>query len=77
MLLAININNTETKVGLFQGDSLEALKKAVTVTTLPAVEIQKMKDVALKGVWQKMRSDPGKGPILKLLEEDVANFNKK
>ena len=60
-----------------QGDSLEALKKAVTVTTLPAVEIQKMKDVALKGVWQKMRNDPAKGPILKLLEEDVANFNKK
>src|SRR5438034_7931441 len=24
MLLAININNTETKVGLFRGDSLEA-----------------------------------------------------
>ena len=60
-----------------QGDSLEALKKAVIVTTMPAAEIQKMKDAANKGVWQKMRSDPGKGPILKLLEEDVANFNKK
>ena len=24
MLLAININNTETKVGLFRGDSLES-----------------------------------------------------
>ncbi|MBI4293023.1 MAG: TRAP transporter substrate-binding protein [Betaproteobacteria bacterium] len=60
-----------------QNDSLEALKKAVTVTSMPAAEIQKMKAAANKGVWQKMRNDPGKGPILKLLEEDVANFNKK
>src|SRR3990172_4259767 len=33
MLLAININNTETKVGLFQGDSLEAHWR---LTTAPA-----------------------------------------
>src|SRR5256884_9102180 len=33
MLLAININNTETKVGLFRGDSLEAHWR---LTTAPA-----------------------------------------
>ena len=53
------------------------MKKAITVTTLPAAELQKMKDIAFKGVWEKMRNDAEKGPMLKLLEADVANFNKR
>src|SRR5260370_7653894 len=32
MLLAININNTETKVGLFRGDSLESHWRLTTTT---------------------------------------------
>jgi len=60
-----------------QDESLEAMKKVVTAATLPAAEIQKMRDAALKGVWEKMRSDPERGPMLKLLEADVANFNKR
>jgi C4-dicarboxylate-binding protein DctP len=60
-----------------QDDSLEAMRKAITVTDMPKAEIQKMKDLALKGVWERMKADPQKGPIAKLLLEDVANFNKK
>ncbi len=60
-----------------QEDSLEALKKAIHVSTLAPAEIQKMKDAAAKGVWQKMLNDPEKGPMLKLLEQDVANYNKR
>ena len=60
-----------------QNDSLAALKKISTVTNMPPAEIQKMKDLVHKGVWQRMKNDPQKGPIVKLLEEDVARFNKK
>jgi tripartite ATP-independent transporter DctP family solute receptor len=60
-----------------QNESLEALKKAVTVTILPPAELQKMKDLALKGVWEAMKADPVRGPIVKLLQEDVARFQKK
>ena len=59
-----------------QNSSLEAMRKTITVTNMPPAEIQKMKDLALKGVWQRMKNDPQKGPIAKLLEEDVARFNK-
>ncbi len=59
-----------------QQDSLEALKKAAVVTVMPPAELQKMKDLAQKGVWQRMRADPVRGPIIKLLEEDVARFTK-
>ncbi|MBI4293025.1 MAG: TRAP transporter substrate-binding protein [Betaproteobacteria bacterium] len=60
-----------------QDESLAALRKAITVTNMPAAELQKMKDLTLKGVWEKMKADPQKGPIAKLLLEDVARFNKK
>jgi len=60
-----------------QKSSLEAMRKTITVTNMPATELQKMKDLALKGVWERMKNDPQKGPMLKLLEEDVARFNKK
>jgi C4-dicarboxylate-binding protein DctP len=60
-----------------QQTSLEAMKKAISVTTLPAVELQKMKDLAQKGVWQRLKADPQRGPLVQLLEEDVARFNKK
>ena len=60
-----------------QQDSLEALRKAATVTNMPAAELQKMKDLAFKGVWETMKADPARGPVVKLLQEDVARFNKK
>ena len=59
-----------------QNASLEALRKAVTVTSMPAAELQKMKEVVRKGIWERMKNDPQKGPLLKLLEEDVARFGK-
>jgi len=60
-----------------QADSLEAMRKAITVTNMPPAEIQKMRDLARKGVWARMKADPQKGPMVKILEEDVARFNKK
>lgn len=59
-----------------QQESLEALKKAAVVSVMPAAELQKMKDLAQKGVWQRMKADPVRGPIVKMLEVDVARFNK-
>jgi len=60
-----------------QDSSLEAMRKAITVTNMPAAEIQKMKDLARKGVWERMKADPQRGPMVKLLEEDVARFTKR
>jgi len=60
-----------------QQESLEGLKKAATVSTLPSVELQKMKDLAFKGVWETMKADRVRGPLVKLLSEDLARFNKK
>ena len=60
-----------------QNDSLESLKKAATVTTMPAAELAKMKDLAHKGVWKRMEADPARGKVVKLLAEDVARFTKK
>jgi TRAP-type C4-dicarboxylate transport system substrate-binding protein len=68
---------TDTAYTKSQNDSLEALKKAVTVTTLPPAELQKMKDLAFRGVWETMKADSVRGPIVKLLLEDVARFQKK
>jgi TRAP-type C4-dicarboxylate transport system substrate-binding protein len=59
-----------------QQSSLDALKKTINVTTMPPAELQKMKDAAHKGIWQKMKADPQRGPLMKLFEEDIANFNK-
>ena len=59
-----------------QAASLEALKKAITVIPMPPAELQKMKDLVRKGTWEKMKNDPKQGSMLKLLEEDVARFNK-
>ena len=52
------------------------MKKSITVTTFPAAELQKMKDLAQKGVWDRMKKDPQRGPIVQMLEEDVARFGK-
>lgn len=60
-----------------QSESLEAMRKVIKVTDMPASEIQKMKDLASKGVWEAMKADPQRGPIVKMLAEDVARFNKK
>ncbi len=59
-----------------QASSLDAMKKAITVTTFPAAELQKMKDLASKGVWERMKKDPQRGPTVQLLEGDVARFSK-
>ena len=60
-----------------QSESLEAMRKVIKVTDMPASEIQKRKDLASKGVWEAMKADPQRGPIVKMLAEDVARFNKK
>jgi TRAP-type C4-dicarboxylate transport system substrate-binding protein len=60
-----------------QNESLEGLKKAATVTTMPPAELAKMKELAMKGVWEQMKNDPARGPVVKLLAEDVARFTKK
>ena len=60
-----------------QSESLEAMRKVIKVTDMPAAEIQKMKDLASKGVWEAMKADPQRGPIVMMLAEDVARFNKK
>ena len=48
-----------------------------TVTRMPPAELQKMKDLALKGVWERMKADPQRGPVVKLLAEDLERFHKK
>jgi TRAP-type C4-dicarboxylate transport system substrate-binding protein len=60
-----------------QQESLEGMKKAVTVTTMPPTELARMKELAYKGVWKRMAADPARGPVVKLLEEDVARYNGK
>lgn len=60
-----------------QSTSLDAMRKVITVTNMPAAEIEKMKDLAYKGVWNALAEDPKRGPIIKMLREDVAAFNKK
>jgi C4-dicarboxylate-binding protein DctP len=60
-----------------QQESLEGMKKAVTVTTMPPAELARMKELAYKGVWKRMAADPARGPVVKLLEEDVARYNGK
>jgi C4-dicarboxylate-binding protein DctP len=60
-----------------QNDSLEALRKAIKVSTMPPAELQKMKELVQKGIWQRMKDDPQRGPLVKLLEEDVARFAKR
>ena len=60
-----------------QKSSLDAMAKVITVTTMPPEELQKMKDLTRKGIWARMEKDPAKGPMVKLLEEDVARFKSK
>jgi len=60
-----------------QEDGLEAMRKVITVTRMPPAELQKMKGLALKGVWERMKTDPQRGPVVKLLAEDLERFHKK
>jgi len=60
-----------------QNDGLEALRNAISVTTMPPAELQKMKDLVRKGVWERMKNDPQRGAMAKLLEEDIARFSKR
>jgi tripartite ATP-independent transporter DctP family solute receptor len=60
-----------------QKTSLEAMAKVITVTKMPPAELQKMRDLTRNGVWKRMEKDPVRGPMVKLLEEDVARFTKK
>jgi C4-dicarboxylate-binding protein DctP len=59
-----------------QVDALEAMRKdaSITVADMPAAEIEKMKVLNREGVWKSMKNDPQRGAIVKLLEEDIANF---
>jgi len=57
-----------------QDSSLDAMKKSITVSTFPAAELAKMKELAQKGVWERMKKDAQRGPVVQLLEEDVARF---
>jgi tripartite ATP-independent transporter DctP family solute receptor len=59
-----------------QQTSLDAMKKEITVTTMPPAELQKMKDLSKKGVWERYKADPQRGPMVKLLEEDAERFSK-
>ncbi|MBI2318496.1 MAG: TRAP transporter substrate-binding protein [Betaproteobacteria bacterium] len=59
-----------------QVEGLEGLKKDAIVTRMPEAEIQKMKDLNRAGIWKKMRDDPQRGAIVKLLEEDIATYFK-
>jgi len=59
-----------------QAASLEALKKVISVHDMPQAELQKMKDLARKGVWARTLKDPKVGPMLKQLQQDLAPFNK-
>jgi TRAP-type transport system periplasmic protein len=60
-----------------QVSSLAALRKAITVTDMPPAELQKMKDLVKKGIWVRLANDPRMGPMVKLLDADLARFNKK
>jgi TRAP-type C4-dicarboxylate transport system substrate-binding protein len=60
-----------------QEESLEAMRKVITVTKMPPAELQRMKELVRKGVWERMKADPQRGPIIALLLEDIANFSKK
>lgn len=57
-----------------QEDSLKEMAKTVTIERLPAAELAKMKDLALKGVWTRLEADAQRGPLVKLLREDAARF---
>jgi TRAP-type C4-dicarboxylate transport system substrate-binding protein len=59
-----------------QKTSLAELRKVITVTDMPAAELQKMKDLAKKGVWVRIKKDPRMTSMVKLLEEDLARFKK-
>ena len=61
-----------------QIDALEAMRKdsSITVATMPAAEIQKMRDLNREGIWKSMKNDPQRSAIVKLLEEDVATYFK-
>ena len=60
-----------------QNSSTEAMRKVITVTNMPAAELQKMNDLGRKGIWEKLKNDPQRGPMDKLLVEDLARFDKK
>ena len=45
-----------------QHDGLEALRKVISVTTLPPAELQKMKDLARNGVWERMKTRSAERP---------------
>lgn len=60
-----------------QNESLAKMRKAAIVTTMPAAEVQKMKELTQKGIWEVMRADAQRGPIVELLLADRARFEKK
>ena len=61
-----------------QADALAAMRKegSITVSDMPAAEIRKMRDLNREGVWKSMKNDPQRSAIVKLLEEDIADYFK-
>lgn len=59
-----------------QNSSLAELRKTITVTNLPAPELQKMKDRTRNGIWERLKNDGQRGPTVKLLEVDLAHLNR-
>jgi hypothetical protein len=53
------------------------MRKVITVANMPAPELQKMSELGRKGIWEKLKNDPQRGPMDRLLDEDLARFNKK
>lgn len=60
-----------------QDSSLESMKKVIAVTNMPPAELQKMKDLTRKGVWERIKADPQRNALMKLLEEDFVRFASK
>ena len=57
-----------------QDQSLEEMRKAITVTTFPADELQKMKELAQKGGGPHEEGPAARADLVQMLEEDVARF---
>lgn len=48
--------------------------RGAEVTTLPEAEREKMRELALSNVWQKILADPVKGPILEHLTRELEAY---
>ncbi len=49
-----------------QESSLASLRKVTAVDELPAAELQKLKDLTRKGIWERLKNDPQRSALVKL-----------